>query len=167
MLPETMLAQFLTRAASAPESAYAALGRMAHSHVGARLFTLMEFDAATGEGRRFYSNMPEAYPVSGRKPMPPTSWSETVIGNKETFAANSIEEIAKVFPDYKLIRSLGCGAVLNIPVVSGGEVLGTINCLHGTGAYGPEQIEAADDLKLPGLFCFLIEQACSLEGDRK
>ena len=148
-----------------PDEACLALCRLAESHVGVRLFTLMEFDNATGEGRRFHSSMPDAYPVSGRKPIPDGPWRDTVIINRQVFAANSIEEIAEVFPDHPLIGSLGCGAVLNVPVWTGDELLGTINCLDRAGSYGPAQVRAAGDLRLPGLTCFLLERTRSKKGD--
>lgn len=152
-------------AGMSPDEAYLALGRLADSHVGVRLFTLMAFDAATGEGRRFHSSMPDAYPVSGRKPIPDGPWHDTVIANRQVFAANTIEEIAEVFPDHPLIESLGCGAVLNIPVWTEDEMLGTINCLDRSGSYGPAHVRAAEDLRLPGLTCFLLERTRSKNGD--
>ena len=44
----------------------------------------------------------------------------------------------------QLIESLGCGAVLNIPVWTDDELLGTINCLDGAGSYGPAHVRAAE-----------------------
>ena len=66
--------------------------------------------------------MPDDYPVSGEKTLQHNKWTETVLHRHETFVANSIEEIAEVFPDFELIRSLGCESCLNLPVVIGGRV---------------------------------------------
>ncbi len=147
-----------------PVSACDALYRLAVSHVGVRLFTLMEFDPSRGEGRRFYSNMPDYYPLSGRKQVPSGIWLDSVITNRSIFVANRIEDIAEVFPDHGLIKSLGCGAVVNIPVWTDDGVIGTINCLDEDGAYGPAEVAAAADLRLPGTLCFLIEQSRSSTG---
>lgn len=147
-----------------PFRTFAALERLAIDLVGARLFTLMSVDMARGVGCRFHSNMPDAYPTSGTKPIPENEWTGIVIERQETFVANDIEGIARVFPDFELIRSLGCEAVLNIPIVVNGRVLGTINCLDAAGAYTKERIDRASDLTLPGAACFLLEAACLNSG---
>ena len=158
--PERILRTFPFDSVSACDALY----RLAISHVGVRLFTLMEFDSSRGEGRRFYSNMPDLYPLSGRKQVPAGIWLDSVITNRSIFVANRIEDIAEVFPDHELIKSLGCGAVINIPVWNDDGVIGTINCLDKDGAYGPARVAAAADLRLPGTLCFLIEQSRSSTG---
>jgi hypothetical protein len=71
----------------------------------------------TGVAGRVYSNMPDAYPVSGTKPANETDWSRQVIGEKRTFVANDIDAIAAVFDDHELIKSLGCESVINVPII--------------------------------------------------
>ena len=121
-----------------------------------KLFTVMTHDGNKGVASRIFSNMPDAYPVSGTKPANPTDWSRQVIERKQTFVANDIEGIRAVFDDHELIRSLGCESVINVPIVVGGEVLGTINCLHEAGFYTSDKVEAAETLKLPGAVCLLL-----------
>jgi len=153
-----------TRALAAPGQpggAFDALARLAEATVGVRLFTLMTLDHARGVARRAYSNMPDAYPVSGEKPMHRNRWADVVEGRREIFVANTIDEIAEVFPDHELIRSLGCESCMNVPVVVGGQVLGTLNCLHGAGHYTPVRVAAAERLKLPGAAALLL--AASLD----
>ncbi len=41
-------------------------------------------------------------------------------------------------------------------VVVGGEVIGTINCLHEKNYYSPERIEAAKQLVVAGALCLLL-----------
>lgn len=139
-----------------PAATFEALERLVDSVIGVRLFTLMEIDPARGVARRNYSNMPEAYPVSGEKPLEPGAWSEQVEQRHETFVANSIEEIAAVFGDHELIQSLGCESCLNLPIVVGGKAIGTLNCLHVAGHYTPERISAAEELKHAGATAFLL-----------
>ena len=141
-----------------PEAAFAALWALTRDVVGVKLFTVMTHDSRNGVAQRIYSNMPEAYPVSGTKPANETHWSRQVIGKKQTFVANDIEGIAAVFSDHELIKSLGCESVINVPIVVAGEVKGTINCLHEAGFYTPERVEAAEALKLPGAVCLLIAE---------
>ena len=141
-----------------PETAFEAMWRLTGSTVGVKLFTLMSFDRQAGVAERFYSNMPEAYPVSGTKPMNMTKWADHVLEKKRVFVANDIEGIAEVFFDHELIRSLGCESVINIPVVIDDEVAGTINCLHQAGHYSDSRVRIAEQLKLPGAACFLLRQ---------
>jgi GAF domain-containing protein len=140
------------------QAAFDALCELTKQMVGVKLFTVMTHDARTGEAGRVYSNMPDAYPVSGTKPANETDWTRQVIGEKRTFVANDIEGIAAVFSDHELIKSLGCGSVINVPIIVGGQVLGTINCLHKAGFYTREKVEAAEALKLPGTVCLLLHE---------
>lgn len=149
-----------------PEAAFDALCALTRDLVGVKLFTIMTHDGKERVAQRIYSNMPDVYPVSGTKPANETDWSRIVIENKQTFVANDIEGIAAVFSDHELIRSLGCESVINVPIVIGGEVLGTINCLHEVGFYTPERVAAAEALKLPGVLCLLLNERNSKAGGR-
>ena len=153
------LVSALEAAEGQPATACAALERLAARTVGARLFTLMTVESATRSGRRIYSNMPDAYPVSGVKQLPAGRWTDEVVGKRRIFVANDIEGIAEVFPDYELIRSLGCESIVNVPVSVAGKVIGTINCLDAAGYYTKERVDAASNLALPGIACFLMSAA--------
>ena len=74
-----------------PKKAFDALCALTAEHVGVKLFTLMTRDPVEGYAERIYSNMPDAYPVSGRKPANRTRWSEEVIEQRRIFVANDIE----------------------------------------------------------------------------
>ena len=162
--PEWLIASALASADDQPWATYRALAGFANALVGARLFTLMAFDETDGCAVRFFSNMPEAYPVSGRKPANPTDWSRQVLQEHRTFVANDIAAIAQVFPDHELIRSLGCESVLNVPIVIAGKAVGSINCLDKAGNYTPERVAASEALKLPGAACFLFHMQFFDEG---
>jgi GAF domain-containing protein len=156
----------VTERTDQPDAAFDALRELAEATIGAKLFTVMTFDPATRMAQRIYSNMPDAYPVSGTKPANPTEWSRLVLEERKTFVANDIDGIAKVFSDHELIRSLGCESVINVPIIVAGDVIGSINCLHEAGFYTPEKVEAAEALKLPGALCMLLELRNSSKGDR-
>ena len=141
-----------------PDAVFDALKALTDEVVGVKLFTVMTHDSVKGVAQRIYSNMPDAYPVSGTKPANETDWTRQVITEKRTFVANDIEGIAQVFSDHELIRSLGCESVINVPIVVDGAVLGTINCLHEAGFYTPDKIEAAEALKVPGAVCLLLNE---------
>jgi hypothetical protein len=147
-----------------PEAAFAALWQLTRVVVGAKLFTVMTHDGRKGVASRIFSNMPDVYPVSGTKPANVTDWSRQVIEKKQIFVANDFGGIKAVFDDHELIKSLGCESVINVPIVVGGEVLGTINCLHEAGFYTNEKVEAAEALKLPGAVCLLLTRLNAREG---
>ena len=162
--PMRVVSRALAATGSQPGDVCAALCEAAQELVGHQLFTLTTCDPATGEACRIYSNMPNAYPVSGRKPMDRTDWSKQVIERHQTFVANSIEAIAEVFPDHELINSLGCQSVINVPIVVASRVIGTINCLHETGHYTTERVALSEGMKLAGAVCFLHHQLIQAGG---
>jgi GAF domain-containing protein len=129
-----------------PGAILAALQSIFREDIGAKLFTVMTFDARTGMSQRVHSSHPEEYPVAGAKPLSVGLWSRTVIEERRTFIANTIEAIAEVFPDFELIRSLGCESVVNLPIVYDGGVIGTINVLDGAGHYTPERVAKIERL---------------------
>lgn len=144
-------------AGNQPDTVFAALEKLVDKTIGIKLFTLMEIDRHRGVARRNYSNQPEAYPISGEKPIQLNAWTAQVQDRHETFVANSIEEIAAVFSDYKLIQALGCESCLNLPIVVNGTVIGTLNCLHDAGHFTAERVQAADSLKQAGAMAFLLD----------
>lgn len=139
-----------------PNTAFEALFQLADKVVGAKLFTLTLVDKPRNEARRIYTNMPDAYPLLGIKPMGDDDWSRHVLRQHKTFVSNSIQGISEVFSDFELIQSLGCESTMNIPVIVAGEVLGTINCLHEAGHYSAKCIARSEELKLPGALAFLL-----------
>ena len=142
-----------------PQAIFKAVEDEVLKTIGAKLFTIMELDREKHVARRSYTNMPEAYPATGEKPMREDAWSAQVQERHETFVANTIEEIAAVFPDHELIKSLGCESCLNLPIVVAGQVIGTLNCLHEAGHYTAERVAASENLKQPGALALLAVSA--------
>jgi GAF domain-containing protein len=130
--------------ADTPDAAYAALERLARDTVGVRLFTVMTLDMEAMLARRAYTSHPAEYPTSGTKPIERNPWFTQVADRREPFVANTLADIAQVFPDHALIGSLGCGSVINLPVVEEGRVTGTINLLDAEGRYTPEVAARAE-----------------------
>lgn len=143
-----------------PDVTFRALEEIVRETVDVVLFTMMEIDHQRAVAWRNYSNMPDAYPVSGEKPVQKNAWSEIVEVRREIFVANTIDEIAEVFPDHSLIKSLGCESCMNIPIVIAGELRGTLNCLHVAGHYTADRVAKAESLKLPGTLAFMMAAAC-------
>lgn len=113
---------------------------------GARLFTVTVQDRAAGLARRAYTSHPVEYPTSVAKPLTDDPWSKMVLGQGQTFVANSTPEFAIYFFDHALINALGCQAAINIPLVVQGAVLGTVNILDVAGHFTPSRVAALQDL---------------------
>lgn len=132
--------------------AFDALCALTKATVGAKLFTVMTADMQAMQARRAYTDDPENYPTSGTKEITLNSWFEQVHGRRQSFVANTLEEIDAVFPDAELIGRLGCGSVINLPVILGGEMVATVNILHEAGYYTPARVAQAEALlRLPAM----------------
>ena len=148
-----------TAALSAPDqpsATMAALEQLAARLVGFKVLTLMAVDHENRLARRVQTSAPAAYPLSGAKQLEFNDWSAAVLDRHETWVMNSIDRIAEVFPDHALIASLGCQSSMNLPIVVGGRVLGTINFLHEAGYFTADRVAAARSLQLPGAVAFLM-----------
>lgn len=155
------LAQFDAAIAEAKsaDAAFAALQALAEATVGVKLFTSMKVDMANDVSRRAYTSDPTNYPTSGTKPINYGPWFDTVHKERAYFIANTIEDISKVFFDHELINSLGCQSVVNMPVIIGGTLVGTVNMLHEAGYYTPERVETIRDvLSIPAKLTMVLSQ---------
>lgn len=134
----------------------AALHRLADETVGVRLFTMTADNPKGGYVRRVYSSDEAAYPVLGTKPIVFDDTYRKMTEERFVYVANSIEAMKADFPDLDLIIKLGCGSAINMPIVAGGEMLGSVNLLHAEGWFTPERVEATKLLTVPAIACFLI-----------
>lgn len=137
------------------DAPWRALQALAQQTVGCKLFTVTTVDMDANLARRLYTNMPDAYPVSGTKPITVDPWFELVVQGRKTFVANTLEEIASHFPDWELIGSLGCGSCVNLPVAIGGTVVGTVNMLDEEQHFTLERVALVDHLLMPAMTAFL------------
>ena len=141
------------------QNVWQALAEYSFALNGHKLFTVMTVDMDAGLARRIFSDHPTEYPVTGTKPIHRDAWFDIVHGEKRSFVANTINDISKVFPDFELIKSLGCGSVINLPVVLRGNLVATINLLHVEHHYTAERIALLETrLALPAKLC------CALAG---
>ena len=133
-----------------------ALHLLAIDTVGVKLFTMTADNPKGGYVRRVYSSDETAYPVLGTKPIVFDETYRKMTEERFIYSANSIEAMRGDFPDLDLIVSLSCGSAINVPVVAGGEMLGSVNLLHEEGWYTPDRVEAVKLLTIPAAACFLI-----------
>ncbi|MGJ7510413.1 GAF domain-containing protein [Variovorax sp. GT1P44] len=126
-----------------PQSTFEAIDHALAATVGHRLFTILVHHRDERESERAYTNMPDAYPVQGRKPITDSQWMQRVMERGLPYIGRNADDIREVFFDHELIRSLGCESVLNIPMRWCGETVGTVNLLHQKDWYRDEHVELA------------------------
>lgn len=145
-------------------SLFPALDDLFQASIGHLLFSCSAFRMSgpeQGVAARTYSSDPDNYPVSGLKDIVPNRWSDIVIRRREPFVANTVEGFADVFPDHKLIASLGLGSVVNIPVILRGDFIGTVNLLHETGYFKDDRLKVIQLLSLPAVLAFVFAAVTS------
>ena len=125
-----------------PGATFRALDHALAQSPGTILFTVLVHHAAEGQNERFYTNMPDSYPVGGRKAVPNSHWTRRLFDDGLPYIGHTRDDIRDVFFDHELIWSLGCESVLNMPVRWAGRTLGTLNLLHRAGFYSEAQVPA-------------------------
>lgn len=138
------------------EASCKALRQLAYDTLELKQFTMMTFDQERGVAQRIFTDDADAYPVGGEKPILDNAWTETVLVRHQIFVGNTIEELAAVFSDWEKIQSLGLESCINLPVIVGNKVIGTMNCLNVAGHFTPAKISAANQLALPAIATFLL-----------
>jgi hypothetical protein len=131
------------RAAEQPRATFQAIDEALAACIGHRLFTILINHPSLREAERYYSNMPDAYPVGGRKPMVETPLMRQLMVDGVPYIGPTREDIARNFPDHELIFSLGCESVLNVPVFWDGQAVASMNLLHRSGWYDDADIPVA------------------------
>jgi hypothetical protein len=112
---------------------------------GVVLFTVLQWIPERSSLRRLFTSHPAEYPVGGEKTVEISpGWLGTVIEDKKPFLAPDLDALREVFADAELIQRLGCGAVINVPVLDdGGDVAGVLALLDAEGSYTQQSVEAA------------------------
>jgi len=126
------------RQADQPACLFKAVDLLTARVIGHRLFTIMRFDADRFEVERVYSNVPQVYPVGGRKKKGETPWGEHTLRSMKVFRASHPDQIRQHFDDYDTMAGLGLGSILNIPIAYNGKCVGTMNLTHQAGWYVEE-----------------------------
>lgn len=130
---------------------YEEFAAAAQQSVGALLLTM---SVLTDDGQsisRVYSTHPEEYPIGGKKTFgtdgdAPRIWLEQVVANQQPWFGPDKPAVRAMFFDYETTESLGCGSAINVPVVSDGKTIGSINFLDKEGRYNEMNVRAAMDV---------------------
>ncbi|MEO3867569.1 GAF domain-containing protein [Nonomuraea sp. B12E4] len=123
----------------------AGLEKAVREEVGVRLFTVLAWVPERRALRRVHSSHPAEYPVGGEKTVEVAQdWLITCIERGEPYFGRDREAVRKIFADHELIESLGCGSIINVPVIGKeGEVLGVLNILDAEGTYDDASVAEA------------------------
>ncbi|MEB3367344.1 GAF domain-containing protein [Saccharopolyspora mangrovi] len=115
--------------------------------VGARLFTALAWLPGRRVLHRAHSSHPEQYPVGGEKSVEVAAgWLDRCITAQLPYFGPDEASVREVFADHRLIAELGCGSVINVPVVDRTGTLGVLNLLDAPGAYRESQVRRAEEL---------------------
>jgi hypothetical protein len=121
----------------------------AQDTVGVRLFTASVIADAGTSMARIFTTHPEVYTVGGKKTLTGDTnpvWLEQVLKGQQPFLGADTGAVRAFFFDSATIESLGCGAIVNVPVVSNGETIGSMNFLGPEGSYDQKSVDAAMEI---------------------
>ncbi|MGV9367675.1 GAF domain-containing protein [Amycolatopsis sp. NPDC003731] len=117
------------------------------AELGVRLFTVLAWIPERRALRRVHSSHPAEYPVGGEKTVEVAAgWLDRCITAQEPYFGPGKAAVREIFADHELIESLGCGSIINVPVVDGGRTLGVLNILDAEGAYDEDSVQVARSL---------------------
>ena len=138
-------------AAKSSAALFAAIAEVARQRVDAGLVTAMRHDEAAATVERIYSSNEQAYPVGGRKLKRDTGWSRKVLVEHRVLVNAGDDDIRESFDDHAIIFGLGLHSCVNVPLVSNGRCIGTLNLLRAQAAWSDEQIALARALGIAAL----------------
>jgi hypothetical protein len=116
------------------------------AEMGVKLFTILAFTDGGQTMQRIYSSHPQQYPVGGRKDVVSAvaaDWVTRCRDEQAPYFGASREDVRRIFTDSALIESLGCGSIINVPIVRHGVCIGALNILDAEGTYSGADIEKA------------------------
>ena len=137
--------------AASPAALFAAINQVATRRVGAGLVTAMRHNPAESTVERIYSSNEQAYPVGGRKTKRDTDWSRKVLAEHQVLVSAGDDGIRQSFDDHAIIFSLGLHSCVNVPLVAGGQCVGTLNVLRARAGWDDDEIALVRALGLAAL----------------
>jgi GAF domain-containing protein len=142
-------------AATSPDALLTAVHRIAAHRLDAGLVTAMRYDAPNATVERLYSSNPAAYPVGGRKLKRDSAWSRHVLVEQRVLVSAGDEAIREAYVDHPTIFGLGLHSCVNVPLVSDGRCVGTLNVLRADAHWSDADIALARELGLAALIAVL------------
>ena len=151
MLDKNDIETLSAAAAKSPAALFAAIAEVARRRVDAGLVTAMRHDEAASTVERIYSSNEQAYPVGGRKVKQDNDWSRHVLSEHRVLVSAGDDAIRKHYNDHAIIFGLGLHSCVNVPLVSSGKCIGTLNVLRTEAEWTDEQITLARALGIAAL----------------
>jgi GAF domain-containing protein len=138
-------------AATASQALFASIEQVARRRLAAGLVTVMRHHAAEATVERLYSSNPAAYPVGGRKQKRDTEWGRKVLEKHQVLVNAGDEDLRAAFDDHALIIGLGLHSCVNVPLVSEGRCVGTLNVSRAQPDWSDDEVALARALGLAAL----------------
>ncbi len=115
--------------------------------IGVRLFTVLAWVPERRALKRAHSSHLAEYPVGGEKTGEVAAgWLAKCITAQQPYFGPERGAVREIFADHDLIESLGCGSIINVPVIADGRTLGVLNILDAEGAYDDDAVVVAETL---------------------
>ena len=143
-------------AATSPAALFEAIHQVAQRRVDAGLVTAMRHDEPTATVERLYSSNPQAYPVGGRKLKQDSDWSQHVLVERRVLVSAGDDAIKTHYVDHPTIFGLGLHSCVNVPLVSEGRCIGTLNVLNARSVWSDDEVAVARALGLAALSAVLM-----------
>lgn len=102
---------------------------------------------------RIHSSRPVEYPVGGRKEVSKdvaADWLRASLVEQVPFFGRSKADVDRIFKDAELIASLGCGSIINVPVIADGKTVAVLNVLDAEGAYTDDDVDTVQNIASDG-----------------
>jgi len=125
------------------ESVCHAVDRALGELVGHKLFAVYYIAPDAHEIVTMYSSSPSVLPAGRPHPAGTQSWNDLVITRGQPFIGCDTDDLRWAYDDAGQFTGLGCGSVLNVPVVVKGETVGLVSLMHEAGWYRDEHVQLA------------------------
>ena len=145
-------------AATSPAALFEAIHQVAQRRVDAGLVTAMRHDEPAATVERLYSSNPQAYPINGRKLKQDSAWSQHVLVEHRVLVSAGDDAIKKHYVDHPTIFGLGLHSCVNVPLVSEGRCIGTLNVLNARSVWSDDEVAVARALGLAALSAVLMRR---------
>jgi GAF domain-containing protein len=138
-------------AAKSPQALFETINQVAKRRVDAGLVTAMRHDEAAATVERLYSSNTAAYPVGGRKLKRDSDWSRQVLVEHRVLVSAGDDAIREFYADHDQIFGLGLHSCVNVPLVSEGRCIGTLNVLRARADWNDDEVTTVRTLGLAAL----------------
>lgn len=138
-------------AAKSPAALFKAIEDVATRRVNAGMVTMMRHDAVESTVQRLHSSDPQAYPVGGKKAKRDTAWGRKVLTDHRVVVSRGDEGLRESFDDHATIIGLGLHSCVNVPLVSEGKCVGTLNVCAARADWSDDEVMLVRALGLAAL----------------